>query len=537
MAGSAGSTGAAIVATEQGRVRAAELDGLLAWRGIPYARPPSGELRFRPPQPAGPWEGVRDCVDHPRVSWQSEGVNPFTGQAVVLDRSEDCLYLNVTAPSDPSAPTVPPPGPGGYPVLVWVHGGGYVQGSGAGDLTGDGTGLARLGLVVVTFNYRLGALGFTDLGDEVPDSGRAGFLDQVAALRWVRANIAAFGGDPGQVTVYGVSAGAKSVANLLASPLTAGLISRAISSSGGGEHIASPDQAARLRRRLLTALGLDPGGDRTASRLATVPASELVAAQEAIASGPAGTWVWRPALGGAGIPVLPVDAIAAGAAAGIPLLIGNNGNEGATYQLMDATAADQAAGVLAELFGADEAAAMLAAYPKARPELDETGIGVAVLGAERYGIPTVRLARAQAAHAPVWRYRYDGCPPGLPATLAGGHGLDMLAVWGADSFRALAAGGGAQAQTCLAMAATWARFSRGQSLDEVPGGGGTGASGPSPGSGRAASLPPWGQFDAAGELTMVIDAEPHAERHPREAEADIWAGRTWSSGTWWPLGV
>ena len=115
--------------------------------------------------------------------------------------------------------------------------------------------------------------------------------------------------------------------------------------------------------------------------------------------------------------------------AGIPLLIGDNGNEGATYQLMDPTAAGQAAGVLTGLFGADEAAVMLAGYATARPELDDTGIGVAVLGAERYGVPTLRLARAQAAHAPVWRYRYDGCPPGLPAGLAGGHGLDMLAVW------------------------------------------------------------------------------------------------------------
>jgi para-nitrobenzyl esterase len=429
-------------------------------------------------------------------------------------------------------------------VLVWVHGGGYVQGSGAGELIGDGAGLARLGLIVVTFNYRLGSLGFLDLGEEIPDSGRAGFLDQVAALRWVHANIAAFGGDPGRVTVYGVSAGAKSVANLLASPLTRGLISRAISSSGGGEHVAGPDQAARVRRKLVQELGLDPASDQTAARLLGVPAPDLVAAQEAIAAGPAGTWVWRPSLGGAGIPVLPVAAIAAGAATGIPLLIGSNGNEGATYQLMDPTAAGQAAGVLAELFGADEAAAMLAGYATARPELDDTGIGVAVLGAERYGVPTLRLARAQAAYAPVWRYRYDGCPPGLPAALAGGHGLDMLAVWGADGFRALAAGGDAQAKVCLAMEGTWARFSCGQSLAGPPAddgdgglGSGSGESGRSGGSGPSASLPPWGQFDAAAELTLIIDDAPHTEQHPRQAEFALWAGRTWASGTWWPLGV
>ena len=517
MAGSGEPSGAAVVATGPGRVRGTELDGLLAWRGVPYAQPPSGELRFRPPQAPAAWDGVRDCTRPAPVAWQSEGVNPFTGQPVALDRSEDCLNVNVTAPSGP------PVGPAGHPVLVWVHGGGYVQGSGAGELIGDGAGLARLGLVVVTFNYRLGSLGFLDL-DEVPDSGRAGFLDQVAALRWVHANIAAFGGDPGRVTIYGVSAGAKSVANLLASPLTAGLISRAISSSGGGEHVAGPDQAARVRRKLVQELGLDPASGQIAARLLGVPPPDLVAAQEAIAAGPAGTWVWRPSLGGAGIPVLPAEAIAAGAAAGIPLLIGDNGNEGATYQLMDPTAAGQAAGVLTGLFGADEAAVMLAGYATARPELDDTGIGVAVLGAERYGVPTLRLARAQAAHAPVWRYRYDGCPPGLPAGLAGGHGLDMLAVWGADGFREAAAGGDAEARVCLAMEGTWARFSRGESLGDA-------AAGP------GLSLPPWGQFEAADELALIIDAAPHTERHPRQAEFALWAGRTWASGTWWPLGV
>lgn len=410
-------------------------------------------------------------------------------------------------------------------MLVWVHGGGYVQGAGAGDLVGDAHALARRGLVVVTFNYRLGALGFLHLADiagpELADAGQAGFLDQLAALGWIRDNISELGGDPRRVTIYGVSAGAKSIANLIASPLAAGLMSRAISSSGGAEHVATPQQAIRVRRRLLRELGLadDSTGVR---RLIDVPPAELVAAQESIAPGAQGTWVWRPVLGGTAIPVLPIDAVTSGAGAGIALLIGHNAAEGASYLLMDPASAGQAPRVLAELFGASTAAEMLAAYSAARPELDETGTGVAILGAERYGVPTHRLALAQAAHAPVWRYRYDGCPLGVPADLAGGHGLDMLAVWGADNFADQARSGDPQARLAQAMAAAWAAFARGEA----------------PSASTSAGLPlAWDNFEARDETTLILSDEPHLEHHPRHAEFDIWAGKTWTSGTWWDLGL
>ena len=498
----------ALAETASGRVRGEVLGDLRVWRGIPYAAPPTGTLRFRPPQPAARWDGVRPAVDRGPVAWQSERVNPFTGQLETLNRDEDCLVVNVTAPARPPAVGA------AYPVLVWVHGGGYVQGRGADALVGDGAGLARSGLVVVTFNYRLGSLGFLHLGDEAgPDyaaAGQAGFLDQVAALRWVQANIGGFGGDPARVCLYGVSAGAKSIANLLSSPLAAGLASRAISASGGGEHVATPAQAASVRRLFFLELGLGPDGVRW---LPGIPAAELVAAQEATAPEATGTWVWRPVLGGAGLPVLPVQAVADGAAAGIPMLIGSNGNEAATYQLMNSTAAEQAPRVLAELFGETDAAAMLAAYAAARPELDELGIQLAVMSAERYGIPTQRLAVAQAAHGPVWRYRFDGCPPGMPAELAGGHGLDMFAVWAADQL-AGAAPGDAQARLCQATAGAWARFAHGSPPGDD-------------------WLPEWPEFDAETESTMVLGPQPHVTRHPRAAEFAIWQGRSWPSGTWW----
>jgi para-nitrobenzyl esterase len=211
-----------------------------------------------------------------------------------------------------------------------------------------------------------------------------------------------------------------------------------------------------------------------------------------------------------------VRAIEAGAAAGLPLLIGSNGNEGITYQLMDDSAADQAPRVLTELFGPDTAAGMLAAYRSARPELDELGIRLAVFGAERYGVPTNRLALGQSRHAPVWRYRFDGCPPGLPAQLTGGHGMDMFAVWAAGAATGPAARGDAEARLSAAAAGAWAAFARG----EPP---------------AAAGLPGWPQFDAADEQTMILAAPPRVEQHPRQAEFRIWADRVWPSGTWWPL--
>lgn len=507
-----------VAATRSGQVRGLASGDMLVWRGIPYARAPVGPLRFAPPQDPVPWRGVRAATENGPVAWQPEPAGPAADP--LPERSEDCLTVNVTRPAMPSAD------PAGYPVLVWVHGGGYVQGSGARGQVGDGASLARHGLVVVTFNYRLGCLGFLHLADaagaEARDAsaGQAGFLDQVAALRWVQASIAGFGGDPHRVTVYGVSAGAKSIANLIASPLTTGLVSRAISASGGAEHLAAPGQGTRLRRRLLSELGL--ADDLAAlSRLRALPAHELAGAQQAIASGARGIWVWRPVLGAPGIPVLPITAIEAGAGAGIPMLIGHNGAEGATYQQQDASAAAQAAGVLSELFGPAAAARMLAAYRGARPGLDETGIGVAILGDERYGLPTHRLALAQSAHAPVWRYRYDGRPPGTPAGLAGGHGLDAAAVWRGDEFArdALAGPEAARARLSLAMGAAWARFACGEAPAGSPGG----------------VLPGWPRFEPSREQTLILDDEPRIEDHPRDAEFAIWPQHVWPSGTWWPI--
>ncbi len=215
------------------------------------------------------------------------------------------------------------------------------------------------------------------------------------------------------------------------------------------------------------------------------------------------------------MPIPPLDAIAAGSAADVKLVAGSNGNEGITYSLLDPSAGEQAEGVLTGLFGSDRAHNIIDAYRVAHPDLDHDNIGVAILGDERYAIPTRRLAVAQSVNAPVWRYRYDGCPPGLPSQLAGGHGLDMFAIWNALGF-ASQAPDDPPAQLCLAMAEAVTSFI-------------------TAGTPAAQALPTWDRYEANAEVTMVLDSPSRIEFHPRAKEMAAWPEQTWDSGTWWPI--
>ena len=220
----------AIVKVETGELQGVVADGVASYKGIPFAAPPVGELRWRPPQPAAPWTGVRQATEFGADCMQGRfGPPPAPGAPAPRLPSEDCLVLNVWRPADPSARTLP--------VMVWIYGGGFVGGSGA--LPGAGGGpFAKQGVVLVSINYRVGRFGFfafPALSQERPDEnkGNYAYMDQIAALRWVKRNIAAFGGDPDNVTIFGFSAGGVSVHSLLASPLARGLFHKAIAQSGG----------------------------------------------------------------------------------------------------------------------------------------------------------------------------------------------------------------------------------------------------------------------------------------------------------------
>ncbi|MDE2690032.1 MAG: carboxylesterase family protein [Acidobacteriota bacterium] len=253
------------VNTELGAVEGLALEsGVLKFAGIPFAAPPVGDLRWRPPQPAAAWEGSRDATEFSASCWQPLSPPGSFYDSGDIERSEDCLYLNVWTGAEHAEAALP--------VMVWIHGGGLQTGSGS-TLLYDGESLANRDVVLVTINYRLGPMGFLAHAElsaesETGASGNYGILDQVAALQWVQANIAAFGGDPGRVTIFGESAGSWSVNYLTATPLAAGLLHRAIGHSGGifwpmpqlGE---AESEGAGMAKRL-------GASDLTALRAATV---------------------------------------------------------------------------------------------------------------------------------------------------------------------------------------------------------------------------------------------------------------------------
>src|SRR5271157_3324720 len=240
-----------IVETQYGKVQGTISGPIFVWKGIPFAQPPIGGLRFHAPQAPSPWTGVRDATNFGLTSVQSGRMMQRFFSATPEPSGEDCLCLNIWSPGVDDKRR---------PVLFWIHGGAFTLGSGSTPWY-DGTAFATNGdVVVVTINYRLGALGFLHLadidGEEKGFSNNCGLLDQIAALEWVRYNIAAFGGDPGNITVFGESAGAMSIGTLLAMPAAKGLFQRAILQSGASHTVQDRERATGIARKLMDILGI-----------------------------------------------------------------------------------------------------------------------------------------------------------------------------------------------------------------------------------------------------------------------------------------
>ncbi|TGD88411.1 carboxylesterase/lipase family protein [Mycolicibacterium sp. CH28] len=385
------------VRVTQGYLRGTEDNGILAFKGIPYAAAPIGVHRFKEPTAAPAWEGIRDATEYgptaPSLPY-SPPLDQLIDEPVI--EGPDYLNLNVWTPATDA---------GRRPVLVWIHGGAFANGSGAVSAY-DGSRFARDGVVCVTVNYRLGAEGFLQI-DGAP--ANRGLLDQIAALRWVRDNIAAFGGDPEAVTIAGESAGAMSVTTLLTTPQAAGLFRRAIAESGAGHHVQTPTTAAKVTAAVAEELGVEA----TLAGFTAASPADLLAAQgevgRKISEAPDPT-VWgelatspmpfQPVIDGAVVAARPIDSLVAGVGCDVDVLIGTNAREAALFLVpngaIDAVNNDTLAKILA-LMGAD-ADVVLPVYREAQPSASAGELLVTAVTDWFYRVPAVRVAESRMMH-------------------------------------------------------------------------------------------------------------------------------------------
>ena len=454
---------AAIAETTAGKIEGTQEDGLCVFRGVPYAAPPIGDLRFRAPQPPQPWDGVRDTKAFSPIAPQVP--NPVLEDLLPAPdppqpQSEDCLYLNVWTPGLS----------GSRPVMVWIHGGAFTIGSGSEEYY-DGANLAARGdVVIVTINYRLGAFGFINL----PALGETNFgmRDQIAALKWVQANIANFGGDPANVTIFGESAGGMSVGSLMASPEAAGLFHKAIPQSGAAHNALTMEETQATGRKVAEHLGIAPD-DVDALRAAST--EDVLAASVAVdplasgdmsgAASPTPQMPFQPVIDGAFLSKLPIEHIREGSADGIATLVGSLDEEMKMIIAVvpeDPSEEDVIAGLGAMHPDGPAAYAAYRAARRERGEDDSPGeIFIAVIGDVMLRVPGLRLADAQTSRAPTYAYLFDWKSPGLDGKLGSCHALEIPFVFGTHAGAPQFAGSGPAADALAeATMDTWLAFAR-----------------------------------------------------------------------------
>ena len=498
---------AAIAETTAGKIEGTEEDGLCVFRGVPYAAPPIGELRFRAPQPPEPWDGVRATQAFSPIAPQVS--NPVLEDLLPTPdppqpQSEDCLYLNVWTPSLGGA----------RPVMVWIHGGAFTIGSGSEEYY-DGANLAARGdVVIVTINYRLGAFGFVNL----PALGETNFgmRDQIAALQWVQANIANFGGDPGNVTIFGESAGGMSVGSLMASPEAAGLFHKAIPQSGAAHNALTMEETEATGRKFAEHLGVAPDdvdGLRAASTAdvlaASVSVDPLASGDMSDAASPTPQMPFQPVIDGAFLSRLPIEHIREGSADGVATLVGSLDEEmkmiiAAVPQ--DPSEEDVIAGLSAMH---PDGAAAYAAYRAARRERGEDDspgeIFIAVIGDVMLRLPGLRLADAQTSRAPTYAYLFDWKSPGLDGKLGSCHALEIPFVFGTHGGAPDFAGSGPAADALAeATMDTWLAFARSGNPTNA-----------------AVEAPAW---DAETKPITVLGENNRVEHNWRGEELSVWDG-------------
>ena len=488
-----------VVQTSNGPIRGLiERDGLHAFRGVRYGAPPSGELRFKPPRKPAPWTAVADAYKFGDRAMQASGAPGAAAETPKM--SEDCLFLNVWTPGLDSKKR---------PVMVWLHGGGFSSGSG-GDPINEGSNLARKGdIVLVAVNHRLNVFGFLQLskdwGPEYASSGQAGMLDIVLSLEWVRDNIARFGGNPGNVTIFGESGGGRKVAMLMAMPSAKGLFHKAIIQSGAGLDAPSSAEAIGKGRELLKKLKIAEGD---VDALARVDAKAIFDAQPpaSTAASPPGQLLmpmggFIPCVDGTVLPRKPFIPDAPAISANIPLLIGSNKDEMTIFRVREpkfGTSTDDDFVAYVQKSLPDQSGALIPALRAAFPGYTPSHLITAAETMKGYWIATVLQAERKVSQgaAPVYAYLLAWETPVDGGKLRSHHALDLPLVFNnVEASRNMVGPGPDPQRVADSMSSAWIAFAR-------------------TGNPNANGLPSWPAYDLKSRATMVFNVTSKVQNDP-----------------------
>jgi para-nitrobenzyl esterase len=514
--------GAAVARTTHGQVRGALQDGVVVFKGIPYAGSPSGPGRFKPAPRLTPWTGVRDALAYgPQAIQPPDPAWPKEWKSALSD--EACLYLNVWTQGLADGRK--------RPIMFYSHGGGFVTGNGGADvppqnLPHDGAALAKsYDVVVVTHNHRLGLLGNLYLGDllgeEYAASGCAGMLDIVAALEWTRNNAEAFGGDPGRIMIWGESGGGAKTTTLVAMPSARGMFQRASIESGATLRLRSRESAAESTRAVLAGLGLS---GRQARQLLEIPAERLRDLQQTLSRRPPGgggvapiggdSMPFSPVVDGHYIPAHPFDPVAPAISKDIPILVGTNKDETifrfrGTPEVFSMDEADLRRRLAADL--GDKAGRVLEVYRRGRSKASPTDLYIAITTAQWMGTNAIRLAERKAAQkgAPVFMYQfaYESEVPaaqGVSYPTKAAHAVEMAFKFNHVDNSGSSGKRPERYKAARNMSRAWASFARNgnPSHDEIP---------------------RWPAYTLGQRATMILNAECRVVNDPYREERLLWA--------------